>query len=145
MPRYIVTLTEEEKQELKLLVQKGGKGYRIKHAQILLKLDQKPENKAWTYDRIKDAYGASRNAIAGVAKRFVMEGMEAALGRKEQKNGHRKGTGDVEARICTIACSDPPEGVSRWTMQAIADELIRLEVVDYITDSTVCEVMKKRN
>lgn len=145
MPRYIVTLTEEEKQELKLLVQKGGKGYRIKHAQILLKLDQKPENKAWTYDRIKDAYGASRNAIAGVAKRFVMEGMEAALGRKEQKNRHRKVTGDVEARICTIACSDPPEGVSRWIMQAIADELIRLEVVDYITDSTVCEVMKKRN
>lgn len=143
MPRYIVTLTEEEKQELKLLVQKGGKGYRIKHAQILLKLDQKPENKTWTYDRIKDAYGASRNTIAGVAKRFVMEGMEAALGRKEQKNRHRKVTGDVEARICTIACSNPPEGVSRWTMQAIADELIRLEVVDYITDSTVCEVMKK--
>ena len=143
MPRYIVTLTEEEKQELKLLVQKGGKGYRIKHAQILLKLDQKPENKTWTYDRIKDAYGASRNTIASVAKRFVMEGMEAALGRKEQKNRHRKVTGDVEARICTIACSDPPEGVSRWTMQAIADELIRLEVVDYITDSTVCEVMKK--
>ncbi len=143
MPRYIVTLTEEEKQELKLLVQKGGKGYRIKHAQILLKLDQKPENKTWTYDRIKDAYGASRNTIAGVAKRFVMEGMEAALGRKEQKNRHRKVTGDVEARICTIACSDPPEGVSRWTMQAIADELIHLEVVDYITDSTVCEVMKK--
>ena len=52
-------------------------------------------------------------------------------------------TGDVEAKICTIACSDPPEGVSRWTMQAIADELIRLKVVDYITDSTICEVMKK--
>ena len=143
MPRYIVTLTDEEIQELKLLVQKGGKGYRIKHAQILLKLDQKPENKAWTYDRIKDAYGTSRSTIAGVAKRFVMEGMEAALGRKEQKNRHRKVTGDVEARICTIACSNPPEGVSRWTMQAIANELIRLEVVDYITDSTICEVMKK--
>ena len=143
MPRYIVTLTEEEIQELKSLVQKGGKGYRIKHAQILLKLDQKPENKAWTYDRIKEAYGASRSTIAGVAKRFVMEGMEAALGRKEQKNRNRKVTGDVEARICTIACSDPPKGVSRWTMQAIADELIRLNVVDYITDSTICEVMKK--
>ena len=143
MPRYIVTLTDEEIQELKSLVQKGGKGYRIKHAQILLKLDQKPENKAWTYDRIKDAYGASRNTIAGVAKRFVMEGMEAALGRKEQKNRHRKVTGDVEARICTIACSSLPKGVSRWTMQAIADELIRLEVVEYITDTTICEVMKK--
>ena len=134
MPRYIVTLTEEEHQELKTLIEKGGKGYRIKHAQILLKLDQKPENEGWTYDRIKDA---------GVAKRFVMEGMEAALGRKEQKNRHRKVTGDVEARICTIACSEPPQGASRWTMQAIANELIRLEVVDYITDSTICEVMKK--
>ena len=55
MPRYVVTLTDEEIKELKALVQKGGKGYRIKHAQILLKLDQKPENKFWTYDRIKDA------------------------------------------------------------------------------------------
>ena len=143
MPRYVVSLTDEERQELKSLVQKGGKGYRVRHAQILLKLDQRPENKAWTYDRIKDAYGASRSTIAGVAKRFVMEGMETALGRKEQKNRYRKMTGDVEARICTIACSEPPQGASRWTMQAIADELIRLEVVDYITDSTICEVMKK--
>ena len=71
--------------------------------------------------------------------------LEAALNRKKQENRRRKVTGDVEARICTIACSAPPEGASRWTMQAIADELIRLEVVDYITDSTVCEVMKKRN
>ena len=143
MPRYIVTLTNDETQELKALMQKGGKGYRIKHAQILLKLDQKPENAAWTYDRIKDAYGASHSTIASVAKRFVMDGMEAALGRKKQKNRHRKVTGDVEARICAIACSEPPKGASLWTMQAIADELIRLEIVDYITDSTICEVMKK--
>ena len=134
MPRYIVALTEEERQELQSLIQKGGKGYRIKHAQILLKLDQKPENEAWTYDRIKDAYGASRNTIAGVVKRFVLEGLEASLGRKAQENRYRKVTGDVEAKICTIACSDPPEGVSRWTMQAIADELIRLEDVFMISE-----------
>ena len=143
MPRYIVTLTDDEKSELKALIQKGGKGYRIKHAQILLKLDKRAENEGWTYDRIKEAYGASHSMIAGVAKRFVMEGMEAALGRREQKNRFRKVTGEVEAQMCVIACSETPEGVSRWTMQAIADELIRLEVVDYITDSTVCEVMKK--
>ena len=99
MPRYIVTLTNDEIQELKALIQKGGKGYRIKHTQILLKLDQKPENKAWTYDRIKDAYRASRTTIAGIAQRFVMEGMEAALGRKAQENRRRKVTGDVEARM----------------------------------------------
>jgi len=143
MPRYNVTLTNDEIQELESLIQKGGKGYRIKHAQILLKLDQKPENRAWTYDRIKEAYKATHATIAGIAKRFVMEGMEAALGRKKQENHYRKVTGDIEAQICTIACSTPPQGHSRWTMQAIADELIRLEVVDYITDSTVCNVMKK--
>lgn len=82
MPRYIVTLMDDEIQELKALIQKWGKGYRIKHAQILLKLDQKPENGAWTYDHICDAYGTSHRTIAGIAKRFVMEGMEAALGRK---------------------------------------------------------------
>ena len=143
MPRYKVTLNDEERQELEKLIQKGGKGYRIRHGQILLKLDQIPENKEWTYDRIKEAYKATHTTIAGVAKRFVFEGIEAALGRKKHENYHRKVTGEVEARLCAIACSDPPEGHSRWTMQAIADELIRLEVVEYITDSTVCEVMKK--
>ncbi len=145
MPSYQITLTTEEKEELERLIQKGGKGYRIKHAQILLKLDQRPENESWTYDRISEAYRASRGTIAGVAKRFVLEGMEAALGRKVQVNRARKVTGEVEAQICRIACSDPPEGKDRWTMQMIADELIRLEVVEYITDSTVCETMKKTN
>jgi hypothetical protein len=73
----------------------------------------------------------------------VYEGLEAALGRKNREDYPRKVTGEVEARICAIACSEPPDGRSRWTMQLIADELIRLEVVDYKTDSTVCEVMKK--
>jgi transposase len=143
MPRYNVTLTDMERQELQALIQKGGKGYRIRHAQILLKLDQIPQNAEWTYDRIQEAYKSCHHAIAGVAKRFVFEGMERALSRKPQENRHRKVTGDIEARICAIACSNPPEGRSHWTMQLIADELIRLEVVDYITDTTVCEVMKK--
>jgi hypothetical protein len=143
MPRYKVTLTEEERKDLNALIQKGGKGYRIKHAQILLKLDRTPENAEWTYDRIQSAYRATHSTIAGVAKRFVFEGMESALGRKKQENYHRKVTGEVEAYICTIACSEPPEGRSRWTMQMIAEELIRLEVVDYITDSAVCNAMKK--
>ena len=64
---------------------------------------------------------------------------------KKTGKSYRKVTGEVEAQLCVIACSDPPEGYSRWTMQRIADERMRLEVVDYITDSTVCEAMKKMN
>ena len=77
MPRYVVALTEDEICESKGIIQKGGKGYRIKRAQILLKLDYRPENDSWTYDCIQEAYGANHNTIAGIAKRFVMEGMEA--------------------------------------------------------------------
>jgi transposase len=141
--KYWVSLSNEERESIRKLIQKGGKGYRIKHAQILLKLDQKIENVGWTYEQIKAAYSVSNGTIAGVAKRFVLEGMEAALGRKKREYPPKKVTGEVEAKICVIACSAPPEGRSRWTMQMIADELIRLEVVDYITDSTICEVMKK--
>ena len=143
MPRYNVTLTEEERKDLEGTVQKGGKGYRIKHAQILLKLDKIPENEVWTYDLIQSAYNTTRSTVAGVAKRFVEEGVEAALGRKPQSYHVRKVTGEVEARMITIACSSPPEGRSRWTMQLIADKLIELQVVEYITDSTVCETLKK--
>ena len=143
MPRYTVKLTEEEREQLQSLIQKGGKGYRIRHAQILLKLDKIPENAEWTYERITAAYGSVRSTIAGIAKRFVFEGLESALGRKTHDNYRRKVTGEVEAHICAIACSTAPEGRTHWTMQMIADELIRLEIVDYITDSTVCETMKK--
>jgi hypothetical protein len=128
---------------LQQLIQRGGKGYRIRHAKVLLKLDKIPENRDRTYNMIRDAYGPTHATIAGIAKRFVYEGVEAALGRRKHDNYHRKMTGEVEAKLCAIACSDPPDGYSRWTMQMIADELIRLEVVDYITDTTVCEVMKK--
>ncbi len=138
-----MTLSDGEIQELSGLIRKGEKGYRIKHAQILLKLDRKPENRNWTYARIKDVYGVSNGTIPGVAKRFVMEGMEPVLGRKQQQNRHHKVTRNVEAQIYAIACSDAPEGCSSWMMQVIADELIRLEVVDYIMDSIICDVMKK--
>lgn len=60
---------------MKKLIQKGGKGYRIKHAHILLKLDEIPENADWTYARIKEAYTVSNGLIAGVAEHFVTEGI----------------------------------------------------------------------
>ncbi len=145
MARYKFTLTEDEREVLQSLVQKGGKGYQIKRAQVLLKLDAIPENVNWTYDMSKTAYGASHSMIATLAKSFVTEGLDEALSRKKMSNHYRKVTGEVEAMICTIACSKPPEGRSRWTMQMIADELIRLNIVETISDSAVCDTMKKTN
>ena len=71
--------------------------------------------------------------------------MEVALGRKEQANRHKKIDGRVEAHIIAIACSEAPEGRERWTLQLIADELVRLGVVDSISDTAVMETPKKAN
>lgn len=83
--------------------------------------------------------------ISQIEKRFVTGGLEAALGRKEQANRHRKIDGWVEAHIIAIACSEAPEGRERWTLQLIADELVRLGIVDSISDTAVIETLKKAN
>lgn len=128
------------------MVKKGKtQGYRIKHAQILLKLDEIAENREWTYERIKEAYHTTPHTICQIAKRFVTGGLEAALGRKEQANRHKKVDGRVEACMIAIACSEAPEGRERWTLQLIADELVRLGVVESISDTAVMETLKKTN
>ena len=85
------------------------------------------------------------HTISQIAKRFVTGGVEAALGRKEQANRHKKIDGRVEAHIIAIACSQAPEGRERWTLQLIADELVRLGVVGSISDTAVMETLKKTN
>ena len=73
--KYIVIKTNEERNMLREIIAKGRtQGYRIKHAQILLKLDEIPENREWTYAKIKEAYHATSNTICQIAKRFVTEG-----------------------------------------------------------------------
>ena len=144
--KYIVTLAEEERYSLQGLIRKGKtQGYRIKHAHILLKLDETRENEGWTYQRIKEAFSVTPHTISQIAKRFVTGGLEAALGRQEQVNRHRKVDGNVEARIVAIACSKPPEGRERWTLQLIADELVRLQVIESISDTAVLNILKKTN
>ena len=84
------------------------------------------------------------HTISQIAKRFVTGRVEAALGRKGQANRHKKIDGRVEAHIIAIACSQAPEGRERWTLQLIADELVRLGVVGSISDTAVMETLKKR-
>ena len=144
--KYYVTLRDDERNYLNELIQKGKtQGYRIKHAQILLKLDEIPENKSWTIERIGEAYHAGHSSISDVAKRFVLEGLESALKRKEQENRRRKVDGEVEAHIVAIACSEAPEGRERWTLQLIADEVVRLGVIESLSHTAVANTLKKTN
>ena len=143
--KYVVTLTVEEREYLKKLIQKGNvSGYRIRHAQILMKLDDIPENKAWTGERIAQSYGSNPVSITHIAKRFVEEGLESALSRKPQENRARKIDGNVEAHVIALACSNPPEGYERWSIRLLRDEIIRLEIAN-IERTSVNEILKKTN
>lgn len=144
--KYHVELNEEEQKILEEIINKGkNSASKIKHAQILLKLDESNGKKAWTGSEIKEAYGVAERTISLLAKRFVENGLESALERQKQLNRHHKVTGEVEAQMIAIACSEAPEGYSKWTLQMIADKLVELKVIDSISATAVGTTLKKAN
>lgn len=144
--KWIVELTKEEREKLLETVSKGkGPAYKIKHANILLKADQGPWGENWTDVRIAKAYNCQFNTVFSVRKRFVEEGFERALGRKNRNNYERKLDGEKEAQLIALACSKPPEGYARWTMVLLADRMVALEIIDNVSASTVQRTLKKTN
>ncbi len=144
--KYIVRLMAEEKKELENLVKKGKtQAYRIKHANILLAVDADGPN--WPDHQVAKAYKCHQNTVVNVRQRFVEQGFQAALERKKQQAPSRKRIidGESEARLISIACSKPPEGSAKWTMQMLADKLVTLKVVDSVSGQTVWRTLKKTN
>lgn len=144
--KYHVALTEDERESLLGLVKRGKtKGYKITRAQILLALDENSHEKIRTGKDIAECYHVGEATVIHVAKQFINGGIELALERKKQENRHHKITGAVEAQMIAIACTDAPQGRSRWTLQLIADRLVELKVVDSISATAVGTTLKKRN
>jgi hypothetical protein len=83
--------------------------------------------------------------VARVRKQYFEEGLEAALNRRPPKREyHRKLSGEQEARLIALACSEPPaEGQARWSLRLLADKLVELEVVEEVSYQTVGRILKK--
>ena len=146
MKKYLVILTDEERTSLQKLVRSGKAGARkITRARILLKADQNNGGPAWTDPQICHALDVGVTTVERVRKRFVDEGLDAALNRRKNTNPtfRRKLDGQQEAQLVTLACSHPPEGRDRWTLRLLADKLVELEIVDTISYQTVRRVLKK--
>jgi len=143
--KYIVTLTAEERAYLRGLITKGKTAaLKQRHARILLKTDQGPQGEHWTDEEIQRALDVHRSTVERLRERFVEEGLEAALRRKEQKNRkEKKLDGRAEAHLVALACSQPPDGQKRWTLKLLTDQLVALEVVDSISRETVRQALKK--
>jgi len=149
MPKklYVVKLTEEEGDQLRRMVSTGRHAARkVLHAHILLKADISEGGEGWTDGQIVTAFGVGRRTVERIRERFVEEGLEAALTRKEQKRRRaHKIDGEAEAYLVATACGKAPEGRQRWTLQLLADRLVELKYVETISLETVRQSLKKTN
>lgn len=146
MEKYVVELTSEERNELSELVSTGKAAARkITHARVLLQADESENGSAWTDNQIAEAFDIHINTIHGIRRRFVQQGLQAALERKKQDNPSRKRIvdGEVEAHLIALRCGDPPEGRNQWNLRLLADKLVELEIVPGISHETVRQALKK--
>jgi len=146
MKKYIVELTSEERKQLQQLVKKGKvPGYKIRHAQMLLKAEQGNKGPGWPDVQVAEVFASHVTTVERLRKRFVEQGLDAALERNKRNNYARKLDGNGEAHLIAIACSDPPTGRSEWSLRLLADRLVELSVVDSISYMTVSRTLKKTN
>jgi len=147
-PRYRVTLTNEERKELEAMTRRGKThARRFIHARALLLCDAGADGPAWNVSDVAEALGASMRTIEHLKKRFVEDGLEAALERKPREKPPREiiFDGAFEARLIALACSDAPEGRRRWTVRLLADKAVELNFAESVSHMTVQRVLKKTN
>jgi transposase len=144
---YRVTLTTEEREDLKALVNKGkGPAGKLKRARIVLMADEAQENGGWKDDDIVQALHTSRRTVERTRQNCVEMGVETAINHTRPRRTRSKVLdGAAEARLVQLACSEAPEGHEKWTLQMLADRLIELEVVETVSRETVRTTLKKTN
>lgn len=146
MIRYIVTLTESEREELNGIVQKGKhRSQKVLNALILLNCNA--GNFQQTKSKNKDIahiLQISMRKIDRVKKAFVENGLDNALnGTRGQRFYKRIADGDFEAHLIALSCSEPPAGFARWSLRLLADKVVELQYVEKISHETIRRVLKK--
>ncbi|GCF11969.1 IS630 family transposase [Dictyobacter arantiisoli] len=146
MSKYTVNLNAKQREYLEDIIRKGkSPASKINHAHILLKADKGPEGPRWTDRHIQEVFGLGETMLKVVRKRFVEEGLEEALERKRQPRRPEKQNpdGKREAQVIAFLCTEQPEGAEKWTLRAIADRAVELEIVESISYETIRKVLKK--
>jgi hypothetical protein len=144
--KYKVTLGKEEREGLEAVTRKGShKSQKVINALILLNCDEGQFNEHRSRgEDVATVLRTSMRKIDRVKKRFVEEGLEAALGaRQGQRAYERKADGEFEARVVALSCAQPPEGFARWSLRLLADRAVELQYVDSVSYETVRRTLKK--
>ena len=146
MKKYIVRLDAEERCRLEQLVRIGkAAAYRIRHANILLAVDESDAGAKLTDAQAAQAFNVGVRSIELLRKRLVEEGLDAALERKKQvrPSVEKMFDGEKEAKLIAIACGPKPAGRARWTLELLADRVVTLKIVDRCSPQTVMRTLQK--
>jgi len=144
--KYRVTLKEQERVLLNAIATRGKhNSQKVLNALVLLACDEGASQDCKKTNReIAEVLPVSMKKIDRVKKRFVEQGLEAALDKQKGKRQYiRKIDGDIEAHLIALSCSEPPEGQARWTLRLLADKIVELGYVDRISHETVRKTLKK--
>lgn len=142
--KYIVRLSDEERSICHAVIKKlKGSSQKVRRAQMLLKADA--DGPAWTDQKMAEAFSCRVQTVENLRKRVVTESFELALqGKKREKPPTPpKLDGEGEAKLIALRLGKPPGGFGKWTLQLLADQLVKLEVVDSICPETVRQTLKK--
>jgi transposase len=145
--KYIVKLTDEERQQLEALVRRGKVAARkMQRAWILLKADTGPGGPGWSDEVIREAFAVGLVTIYRVRQAYVEEGLEAVLTRRpKSRHRRRKLDGEQEAHLIALTCSKPPPGRRRWTLRLLASKMVALGYTDHVAPETIRQTLKKTN
>ena len=136
---HSVKLKEEEREELKQYLRKGKSSARsLTRARILLLADEERDD-----EEITEALKVSKSTVSRIRKRYCEGGLDFALNEKARSGAPPKIDGRIEAQLTLLACSEPPDGRSKWTVRLLADRLVEMEVVDSISHMSVQRLLKK--
>ena len=144
--RYKVTLEAQERVMLQQIATRGRhSSQKVLNALILLKCDEGQfQDRKLTNQEIADVLPVSMKKIDRIKKRFVEQGLEAALDKQKARRTYtRKADGDFEAHLIALSCGKPPPGHARWSLRLLADKMVELRYTDSISHETVRRVLKK--
>jgi hypothetical protein len=142
--KYVVRLTDEERQTLQQVVDKfKGTSQKVRRAQVLLKTDA--DGPDWTDAKIADAFGCRTQSIEKIRERFVTQGFESTLNGQPHLKPPREKVldGEQEAKVIAMRLGAPPPGFSNWTLRLLAEQVVALEIVKSISYETVRRTLKK--
>lgn len=136
---FVVNLAEEDREYLSQFIRRGKASARsLFHARVLLMADEGYSNK-----EIAEILKITKPTVNQIRKRYCQEGLDSAINDKPRSGAPPKIDGTIEAQVTLLACSEPPESRSSWTLQLLADKLVELKLIDSISAMSVQRTLKK--